>query len=326
MPDLAQNAVPLTRDSEEPAVLVHGWCPCQNRPRRPEFLLCLKVGLCNIPEGTERPSGWRAPAHSTARIHPFPCRNCGTLHSHLQALQKMPLWIILTVPAGSVECAADALQGARLPGGGAAQQPEGQHGAAQQATAGKGGLTLRTHRFDRASFGIGVLTTNRYQPPEHVGDPMPSAAIQQQSEAAAAQAMADRMAGAAASGVRACAPLCVCFTRLRAWQTKRKVSPYVERVIKCHRGRDFGVVVQLMRSVSEYLEAVLQRQMPHSYAAHSLQNSTCNVSLVPPDVTVGAGPMGVFKKRKEKVTEAKKAACIKERRVQSRILIHATQL
>eukprot|EP00983_Pelagomonas_calceolata_P020284 640531-Pelagomonas_calceolata.AAC.2 len=147
---------------------------------------------------------------------------------------------------------------------------------------------------------------------------MPSAAIQQQSEAAAAQAMADRMAGAAASGVRACAPL--------AWQTKRKVSPYVERVIKCHRGRDFGVVVQLMRSVSEYLEAVLQRQMPHSYAAHSLQNSTCNVSLVPPDVTVGAGPMGVFKKRKEKVTEAKKAACIKERRVQSRILIHATQL
>jgi len=61
-------------------------------------------------------------------------------------------------------------------------------------------LSRPLRRFDRASFGIGVLTTNRYQPPEHVGDPMPSAAIQQQSEAAAAQAMADRMAGAAASG------------------------------------------------------------------------------------------------------------------------------
>jgi len=51
-----------------------------------------------------------------------------------------------------------------------------------------------------------VLTTNRYQPPEHVGDPMPSKAIQQQSEAAAAQAMADRMLpGGAALGVYMCA-------------------------------------------------------------------------------------------------------------------------
>ena len=27
--------------------------------------------------------------------------------------------------------------------------------------------------FDRSSFGVGSLTTNRYQPPEHVGDPLP---------------------------------------------------------------------------------------------------------------------------------------------------------
>lgn len=50
-------------------------------------------------------------------------------------------------------------------------------------------------QFDRSSFGIGVLTTNRYQPPEHVGDTMPSKAnlLQQQGEAAAAQAMAERV-------------------------------------------------------------------------------------------------------------------------------------
>ncbi len=28
--------------------------------------------------------------------------------------------------------------------------------------------------FDRGSFGVGALTTNRYQPPEKVGDPLPS--------------------------------------------------------------------------------------------------------------------------------------------------------
>jgi regulator of nonsense transcripts 1 len=62
-------------------------------------------------------------------------------------------------------------------------------------------MAFPVQRFDRSSFGIGVLTTNRYQPPENVGDTMPSKAIQQQSEAAAAQAMADRMAvgGAAAA-------------------------------------------------------------------------------------------------------------------------------
>jgi hypothetical protein len=30
--------------------------------------------------------------------------------------------------------------------------------------------------FDRGSFGVGSLTTNRYQPPEKVGDPLPSRA------------------------------------------------------------------------------------------------------------------------------------------------------
>ncbi|KAJ9528293.1 hypothetical protein QJQ45_014261, partial [Haematococcus lacustris] len=33
--------------------------------------------------------------------------------------------------------------------------------------------------FDRSSFGVGALTTNRYQPPERVGDPLPSRAAQQ---------------------------------------------------------------------------------------------------------------------------------------------------
>lgn len=39
--------------------------------------------------------------------------------------------------------------------------------------------------FDRASFGVGVLTTNRYQPPENVGDPTPAKVALQDSSASA---------------------------------------------------------------------------------------------------------------------------------------------
>ncbi|EFJ52298.1 hypothetical protein VOLCADRAFT_86581, partial [Volvox carteri f. nagariensis] len=59
--------------------------------------------------------------------------------------------------------------------------------------------------FDRGSFGVGTLTTNRYQPPEKVGDPLPSKATppsqqqQQQPQASGLQMTATGQTGAAAS-------------------------------------------------------------------------------------------------------------------------------
>jgi hypothetical protein len=42
-------------------------------------------------------------------------------------------------------------------------------------------VMVHMQTFDRSSFGVGTLTTNRYQPPERVGDTEPSkAALQQQ--------------------------------------------------------------------------------------------------------------------------------------------------
>ncbi|GIL94261.1 hypothetical protein Vretimale_509 [Volvox reticuliferus] len=62
--------------------------------------------------------------------------------------------------------------------------------------------------FDRGSFGVGALTTNRYQPPEKVGDPLPSKVTASSSQPAQSsgpsqqlglQMGAIRQAGAAAA-------------------------------------------------------------------------------------------------------------------------------
>lgn len=54
--------------------------------------------------------------------------------------------------------------------------------------------------FDRSTFGVGALTTNRYQPPERVGDPLPSAVAAAAAATAAAATAAANGTAAGGSG------------------------------------------------------------------------------------------------------------------------------